>query len=121
MEATLRARDAEKPRAGEREGAGAAEGGGAPRAVLELSVRNHPGVLSHVCGLFARRAYNLEGVLCMPAGAGATSRMWLLVEEDVRLAQVEEQIARLVDVVGIRRHGADHDSFARMEELFRKE
>ena len=26
--------------------------------VLRLLVRNHPGVMSHVCGLFARRAFN---------------------------------------------------------------
>lgn len=26
--------------------------------ILELTVRNHPGVMTHVCGLFARRAYS---------------------------------------------------------------
>ena len=25
--------------------------------ILELTVRNHPGVMTHVCGLFARRAF----------------------------------------------------------------
>ena len=25
-------------------------------AILELTVDNHPGVMSHVCGLFSRRA-----------------------------------------------------------------
>ena len=29
-----------------------------PQVILELAVRNHPGVMSHVCGLFARRAFN---------------------------------------------------------------
>jgi len=29
-------------------------------------VRNHPGVMSHVCGLFARRAFNVEGIICLP-------------------------------------------------------
>ncbi|MDF3008108.1 MAG: ilvN [Enterobacter kobei] len=29
--------------------------------ILELTVRNHPGVMTHVCGLFARRAFNVEG------------------------------------------------------------
>ncbi|EMK3758521.1 ACT domain-containing protein, partial [Providencia rettgeri] len=33
---------------------------------LELIVRNHPGVMSHICGLFARRAFNVDGILCMP-------------------------------------------------------
>ena len=31
--------------------------------VLKLTVNDHPGVMSHVCGLFARRCYNLEGVM----------------------------------------------------------
>ncbi len=34
--------------------------------ILELTVRNHPGVMTHVCGLFARRAFNVEGILCLP-------------------------------------------------------
>ena len=36
------------------------------RTVLELDVNNHAGVMSHVVGLFSRRAYNVEGILCMP-------------------------------------------------------
>jgi acetolactate synthase-1/3 small subunit len=99
-------------------GAGTGEEGRGRRAVLELSVRNHPGVMSHVCGLFARRAYNLEGILCLPAPGSSTSRMWLLVEEDGRLSQVEKQIGKLVDVLSIRRHGAEHDAFARAREMF---
>ena len=34
--------------------------------ILVLTVRNHPGVMTHVCGLFARRAFNVEGILCLP-------------------------------------------------------
>ena len=34
--------------------------------MLELLVQNHPGVMVHVAGLFARRAFNLEGILCGP-------------------------------------------------------
>lgn len=33
---------------------------------LELIVRNHPGVMTHICGLFARRAFNVDGILCLP-------------------------------------------------------
>lgn len=33
---------------------------------LELVVRNHPGVMTHICGLFARRAFNVDGILCLP-------------------------------------------------------
>ena len=41
------------------------------RAVLELDVNNHAGVMSHVVSMFSRRAYNVEGILCMPVGDGA--------------------------------------------------
>ena len=45
------------------------------RAVLELDVNNHAGVMSHVVSMFSRRAYNVEGILCMPVGNGSTSRV----------------------------------------------
>ncbi|MGL5352690.1 MAG: ACT domain-containing protein, partial [Clostridium sp.] len=50
--------------------------------VIELLVRNHPGVMSHITGLFARRAYNLEGILCGEVGDGSTSKIYLLVKND---------------------------------------
>jgi acetolactate synthase-1/3 small subunit len=89
------------------------------RTVLELTVNNHPGVMSHVCGLFARRAYNVEGILCMPVGDGARSRIWLLVNEDDRLEQVMRQVRKLEDVSEVRRHAADHAAFVGLEEFFR--
>ena len=51
-------------------------------------MRNHPGVMSHVCGLFARRAFNVEGILCLPLKDGQQSRIWLLVADDQRLEQM---------------------------------
>lgn len=88
------------------------------KAVLELAVRNHPGVMTHVCGLFARRAFNVEGILCMPVGDGAESRIWLLVHDDARLAQMTLQVEKLEDVLNVRRHGADHAVFERLEAFF---
>jgi len=88
------------------------------KAVLELSVRNHPGVMTHVCGLFARRAFNVEGILCMPVGDGAESRIWLLVHDDARLSQMTLQVEKLEDVLSVRRHGADHAVFERLEAFF---
>ena len=38
-----------------------------PQVVLELTVNNHPGVMSHICGLFARRAFNVEGISACPS------------------------------------------------------
>ena len=86
--------------------------------VLELDVNNHAGVMSHVVGLFSRRAYNVEGILCMPVGDGSKSRIWLLVKEDERLEQMVRQVEKLEDVLAVRRHGAEHELFERLEEFF---
>jgi acetolactate synthase-1/3 small subunit len=91
----------------------------APQAVLELTVNNHPGVMSHICGLFTRRAYNVEGILCMPIGNGAHSRIWLLVHADQRLEQMIKQVQKLEDVLTVQRHGTTHEVFVRLEEFFR--
>jgi len=88
------------------------------RAVLELDVNNHAGVMSHVVGLFSRRAYNVEGILVMPVGNGRKSRIWLMVNEDQRLPQMIKQVEKLEDVLAVRRHGADHAVFERLEEFF---
>jgi acetolactate synthase-1/3 small subunit len=88
------------------------------RTVLELDVENHPGAMAHVVGLFARRAFNLEGILCMPVAGGATSRIFLLVREEQRLEQVVKQVGKLEDVRAVRRHGADHAVFRRLEGFF---
>jgi acetolactate synthase-1/3 small subunit len=71
-------------------------------AILDLRVRNHPGVMSHITGLFARRAFNLEAILCASIGDGGESRMLLLVADTPRLEQIERQLAKLHDVRSIR-------------------
>lgn len=88
------------------------------RAVLEIDVANHPGVMSHVVGLFSRRAYNVEGILCLPLGDGQKSRIWLIVNEDLRLPQMIRQLEKLENVVTVRRHQADHAVFAELEDFF---
>jgi acetolactate synthase-1/3 small subunit len=89
------------------------------RAVLEIDVNNHAGVMSHVVGLFSRRAYNVEGILVLPVGDGRRSRIWLLVNEDLRLAQMMKQVEKLEDVIALRRHNADHAVFRDLETFFR--
>ncbi|NLX54915.1 MAG: acetolactate synthase small subunit [Planctomycetaceae bacterium] len=89
-----------------------------PYTVLEMTVRNHPGVMSHICGLFARRAFNMDAILCMPIGEGSTSRIWLRVREDRRLEQLIRQTLKLVDVLDVRRHDAEHEVFLRLEQFF---
>ncbi len=88
---------------------------GSGTTVLELTVNNHPGVMSHICGLFSRRAYNLDGIVCVPIGSGESSRMWLRVIEEVKLDQVIKQIQKLPDVIAVEKHGADHQVFAGLE------
>jgi acetolactate synthase-1/3 small subunit len=86
-------------------------------AILELRVRNHPGVMSHITGLFARRAFNLEAILCVPVGDGAESRMLLLVAGTPRLGQIRLQLGRLHDVLAVRpRPDLPPDCFARLYE-----
>lgn len=68
---------------------------------LRLRVRNHPGVMTHVCGLFARRAFNVEGILCLPVDDGTESAVLLLVHDDDRLEQLIRQLAKLEDVRAI--------------------
>jgi acetolactate synthase-1/3 small subunit len=70
--------------------------------ILELRVRNHPGVMSHITGLFARRAFNLDSILCTPVGDGTESRLLLQVADTPRLAQVERQLEKLHDVHSVR-------------------
>jgi acetolactate synthase I/III small subunit len=83
-----------------------------PDAALRLHVRNHPGVMSHVCGLFARRAFNVEGIVCMPIGDGSRSAILLLVHDDDRLAQMISQLRKLEDVFDVERTSEAYAVFA---------
>lgn len=76
--------------------------------VIELHVRNHSGVMSHITGLFARRAFNLEGILCAQIGDGSTSKMYLLVKNDFVLDQIIKQLEKLYDVFEVSIH-QDYD------------
>ncbi len=76
--------------------------------LIELHVRNHSGVMSHITGLFARRAFNLEGILCAQIGDGSTSKMFLLVKNDSVLEQIIKQLEKLYDVLDVSIH-QDYD------------
>ncbi len=67
-----------------------------PLVALRLTVNNHPGVMSHVCGLFARRAFNVEAILCTPVNGG--------------------QVRKLHDVLDVRRRPAGGEAFARLAD-----
>ncbi|MHC1700400.1 MAG: acetolactate synthase small subunit [Humidesulfovibrio sp.] len=83
---------------------------------LRLTVNNHPGVMSHVCGLFARRAFNVEGILVTPQQGGDLSRIWLVVNADARLGQMIRQVRKLHDVLEVLAFEADEGALERMDQ-----
>ncbi len=93
---------------------------GKHRTVLELRVNNHAGVMSHICGLFSRRVYNMDSILCMPVGDGKQSRIWLRVDGNGQLDQIVKQLQKLEDVLQISYHEADHEIFVRLEDFFKE-
>lgn len=72
--------------------------------VIKLLVNNHPGVMSHIVGLFSRRAFNLEGIICLGIGDGNTSKMYLLIKNDDRTEQIMKQLEKLYDVLKVSLH-----------------
>jgi acetolactate synthase I/III small subunit len=89
--------------------------------VIEITVNNHAGVMSHITGLFSRRAFNLEGILCGQIEDGNTSRMYLLVNKDERLDQILKQVEKLYDVISVSvRKDYDHTIFNRLHEFIIK-
>ncbi|MBU4523953.1 MAG: acetolactate synthase small subunit [Desulfomicrobium sp.] len=87
------------------------------RTVLDVLVKNHPGVMSHVCGLFSRRAFNVEAILCLPLSGGEQSRIWLLVNEDERLEQMIRQMRKLQDVLDVRMKPDAEPTFASLGQV----
>ncbi len=91
-------------------------------AIIELTVQNHPGVMSHITGLFSRRGFNMEAILCAPIGKGGKSRMYLLVKSDGRIEQIIKQLQKLYDVLDVTlREDYDHTLFNRLHELIKGE
>lgn len=91
-----------------------------PNMVIELCTNNHPGVLSHIMGLFSRRGFNLEAMLCAPDRESDSSRMYLLVRNDERLEQIVKQLSKLYDVRSAAlRDDVDHTLFERIQEAVR--
>ena len=86
--------------------------------VISLTVRNHPGVMSHITGLFARRAYNLEGILCGPLSDERRSRVYLLVKTEASLELILRNLAKLEDVQEVFiREDFDSRLFYRLDDL----
>jgi acetolactate synthase-1/3 small subunit len=70
---------------------------------LRLEVNNHPGVMSHVSGLFTRRAYNIDSIAVGVTDNSEVSSMTIVVKGDEALIeQVKKQLLKLPDVLSIK-------------------
>lgn len=66
---------------------------------LAVLVENHPGVLSRVAGLFARRGYNIDSLTVCQTEDLEVSRMTIVVNGDEQvIEQVRNQLSKLVIV-----------------------
>ncbi|MEW6266940.1 MAG: acetolactate synthase small subunit [Thermodesulfobacteriota bacterium] len=72
------------------------------RKMISILVRNHPGVLSHVAGLFTRRGYNIESIAAGVTENPDVTRITIVVAGDeVILEQVTKQLRKLIDVIKV--------------------
>lgn len=77
----------------------------AHRHVMSVTVRDQPGVLMRIAGLFARRGYNIESLSVAQSETPGISRTTFVVAgEDSTLEQVEKQLQKLIDVIKVIDH-----------------
>lgn len=70
--------------------------------ILSVLVRNHPGVLSHVAGLFTRRGYNIKSLAAGETQNPRITRITIVVGEDeADVDQISKQIRKLIDVIEV--------------------
>jgi acetolactate synthase-1/3 small subunit len=69
---------------------------------LSVLVENKPGVLTHVAGLFARRAFNISSLAVGPTEDERVSRMTIVVYgASTPIEQVQNQLEKLVRVLKV--------------------
>lgn len=69
---------------------------------LSVLVRNSPGVLTRVAGLFTRRAFNIESLAVGITDSPDYSRITIVVPEDKAMVeQICKQLAKLEDVLKV--------------------
>jgi acetolactate synthase-1/3 small subunit len=70
--------------------------------IISALVENKPGVLAHVAGMFAARAFNIDSLVVGRTEDPELSRMTIVVVGDDRvLEQVRKQLAKIVPVVKV--------------------
>ncbi len=69
---------------------------------LSVLVENKPGVLSHVAGLFSRRAFNISSLAVGPTHDERVSRITIVVDgASTPVEQVKSQLDKLVRVLKV--------------------
>jgi len=70
--------------------------------IISALVQNKPGVLAHVAGMFAARAFNIDSLAVGRTDDPALSRMTIVVVGDDRVVeQVRKQLDKIVSVVKV--------------------
>jgi acetolactate synthase I/III small subunit len=70
--------------------------------IISALVLNKPGVLAHVAGMFAARAFNIDSLAVGRTEDPMLSRMTIVVVGDDRVVeQVRKQLAKIVPVVKV--------------------
>src|SRR6266478_2279336 len=72
------------------------------RHVLSALVQNQPGVLAHISGMLASRAFNIDSLAVGETETPDLSRMTFVVHgDDAELEQVRKQLGKVVTVVKV--------------------
>ena len=72
------------------------------RHVISVLLQNEVGALTRMTGLFSTRGYNIDSLNVAPTDDATVSRVTLVVSgSDAAIAQLNTQLAKLVDVVNI--------------------
>jgi len=72
------------------------------RHAISVLLQNEVGALTRMTGMFSSRGYNIESLNVAPTNQPTESRVTLVISgSDAAIAQLNAQLAKLVDVVNI--------------------
>lgn len=69
--------------------------------IIELKVRNHPGVMPHIVGLFSRKAINPDAIFYKQIKKSNSSKIYLVMNNDFKTEQILKQLNKLHDITDI--------------------
>jgi acetolactate synthase-1/3 small subunit len=70
--------------------------------IISVLVKDSPGVLAKIAGLFSRRGFNIESLAVGHTDVEGISRMTIIVTgDDYMLEQIKKQLNKLIDVIKV--------------------